>query len=129
MARRRRVGQQDAVPRLRQSPLVAYGVPFPLRVLDLALILVALPVVLPMAAVITLSVFLDSPGPVLYRSRRIGRGGRPFTMLKFRTMGRDAEGPPLSARGDARLTPLGLHLSQSRLDELPQLLNVLRGEM
>jgi lipopolysaccharide/colanic/teichoic acid biosynthesis glycosyltransferase len=114
---------------LRRSPLVADRIPAPLRAFDLAVVILVAPLALLVGAVIALAVFLDSPGPVLYRSRRIGRGGRAFTMLKFRTMVRDAAGPPLSARGDVRLTPLGRHLSQSRLDELPQLLNVLRGEM
>jgi lipopolysaccharide/colanic/teichoic acid biosynthesis glycosyltransferase len=66
---------------------------------------------------------------VIYRSRRIGRGGRPFHVLKFRTMVRDASGPSISARDDMRYTPLGRTLAYSRLDELPQLWNVLRGEM
>jgi lipopolysaccharide/colanic/teichoic acid biosynthesis glycosyltransferase len=79
--------------------------------------------------VLAIAVLLDSPGPVLYRSRRIGRGGRQFDMLKLRTMVRDAAGPPLSARGDERYTPLGRTLASSRLDELPQLWNVLRGDM
>ena len=57
------------------------------------------------------------PGPVLYRSRRIGCGGRPFDMFKFRTMTRNAEGPLVSARRDARFTPLGLTLAHSRLAE------------
>jgi lipopolysaccharide/colanic/teichoic acid biosynthesis glycosyltransferase len=74
-------------------------------------------------------VYLDSPGPVLYRSNRVGRGGRSFQMLKFRTMRREAAGPPLSVAHDARYTPLGHRLASSRLDELPQLWNVIRGEM
>jgi lipopolysaccharide/colanic/teichoic acid biosynthesis glycosyltransferase len=100
-----------------------------LRILDLVVVLLSLPVVLPLAAVLAVAVFLDSPGPILYRSRRIGKGGRAFAMLKFRTMIRDASGPPLSARDDERYTPLGRSLAVSRLDELPQLWNVVRGDM
>jgi len=114
---------------LRRSPLVTDGIPRSLRVLDLVCVLLALPVALLVGAVIAVAVFLDSPGPILYRSRRIGRGGRSFEMLKFRTMVRDAGGPSLSARSDARYTPLGRTLAYSRLDELPQLWNVVRGEM
>ena len=111
------------------SPSAGARIPPALRAFDLAMVVLALPLALVAGAVIAVAVWLDSPGPVIYRSRRIGRGGRPFTMLKFRTMARDAQGPPLSARGDERHTPLGRHLTQSRLDELPQLWNVLRGEM
>jgi len=100
-----------------------------LRVLDVLVVVLSLPVVLPLAAVLAVAVFLDSPGPILYRSQRIGKGGRPFAMLKFRTMVRDAIGPPLSARDDERYTPLGRSLAVSRLDELPQLWNVVRGDM
>ena len=119
----------DALRRLRRSPLVADAIPGRLRALDLLLVLLALPLVLPLAALLAIAVFVDSPGPVLYRSRRIGCGGRPFDMLKLRTMKRDAVGPPLSASGDERYTPLGRTLASSRLDELPQLWNVLRGDM
>jgi lipopolysaccharide/colanic/teichoic acid biosynthesis glycosyltransferase len=119
----------EVLSRLRRSPLVADAIPTPLRLLDLALVLLMLPVALLVGGLIALAVAIDSPGPVIYRSRRIGRGGLPFDMLKFRTMVRDAAGPPLSARGDERYTPLGRTLAYSRLDELPQLWNVLRGEM
>jgi lipopolysaccharide/colanic/teichoic acid biosynthesis glycosyltransferase len=78
---------------------------------------------------VTLVVLIDSPGPVLYRSRRIGRDGVPFSMLKFRTMQHGAGGPLLSSRLDQRFTPVGRFLALTRLDELPQLWNVLRGEM
>ena len=88
-----------------------------------------LPFALLFGLLLALAVFLDSPGPVFYRSRRIGRGGRPFAMLKFRTMVRDATGPPVSAHGDERYTPLGRSLASLRLDELPQLWNVIRGDM
>jgi len=97
--------------------------------MDVTLVLFALPLLLPLGLVVALAVFLDSPGPVIYRSQRIGRGGLLFEMLKFRTMTRDAEGPPLSAAGDDRYTPLGRRLALSRLDELPQIWNVLRGDM
>ncbi|MEA2310354.1 MAG: hypothetical protein QOE28_322 [Solirubrobacteraceae bacterium] len=108
---------------------MAREIPVPLRLLDLTLVAMLLPFALVAGTLLAIAVFLDSPGPILYRSRRIGRGGEPFDMLKFRTMVRDAEGPPLSARGDARYTPLGRSLASSRLDELPQLWNVVRGEM
>jgi lipopolysaccharide/colanic/teichoic acid biosynthesis glycosyltransferase len=91
--------------------------------------LLALPVALVMGAVFALAVLLDSPGPILYRSRRVGRGGRGFDMLKFRTMRCDLSGPPLSARDDVRYTRVGRWLSAKRFDELPQLVNVLRGDM
>jgi lipopolysaccharide/colanic/teichoic acid biosynthesis glycosyltransferase len=114
---------------LSRSPRVVDRIPLSLRALDLTLLLLALPVVLPLALVVALAVFLDSPGPVLYRSRRVGRGARVFEMLKFRTMLRDAAGPPLSVAGDERYTPLGRRLAATRLDELPQLWNVARGQM
>jgi lipopolysaccharide/colanic/teichoic acid biosynthesis glycosyltransferase len=119
----------DALKRLRRSPIVAHGIPLRLRVLDIALLLLVLPFALVVGLLVAVAVFLDSPGPILYRSIRIGKSGRPFAMLKFRTMMRDSSGPPLSARGDERYTPFGRSLASSRLDELPQLWNVLRGEM
>lgn len=99
------------------------------RAFDVVLCVLALPVLLVLGGAIAVAVFLDSPGPVLYRAPRIGRGGKPFSMLKFRTMRHDAVGPPLSAAGDERHTPLGRFLSRHRLDELPQVVNVLRGDM
>jgi lipopolysaccharide/colanic/teichoic acid biosynthesis glycosyltransferase len=78
---------------------------------------------------VALAVLIDSPGPVLYRSRRIGRDGVPFWMLKFRTMRHLAGGPLISSRTDVRFTPVGRFLALTRLDELPQLWNVLRGQM
>jgi lipopolysaccharide/colanic/teichoic acid biosynthesis glycosyltransferase len=114
---------------LRSSPVVADRIPRPLRAFDVALVLLISPLALVVGGCIALAVLLDSPGSVLYRSRRIGRGGRPFEMLKFRTMTRDSAGPLLSASRDPRYTQLGRMLAGSRLDELPQLWNVLRGEM
>jgi lipopolysaccharide/colanic/teichoic acid biosynthesis glycosyltransferase len=118
-----------ALARLRRSPKVADRIPRGLRVLDLAIVLLTLPILLPVGLLVAVAVFLDSPGPVIYRSQRVGKGGLVFEMLKFRTMTRDAEGPPLSAAGDERYTPLGRRLAISRLDELPQLWNVLKGDM
>ena len=71
----------------------------------------------------------DSPGPVFYAARRVGRNGVPFTMYKFRTMVTDAAGPPVTASDDPRITRTGRWLRSAKLDELPQLLNVVRGEM
>ena len=88
------------------------------------LVLLALPI-----ALIAVAIRLDSPGPAFYRCRRIGFRGREFLMLKFRKMHDDASGPALTAKQDARFTRLGRFLAESKLDELPQLWNVLRGQM
>lgn len=103
------------------------------RAMDVALVLIfALPaVVVVLFAVIALKI--ESPGaPVLFRQERVGRGGRVFKLIKLRTMIPDAEkhtGPVLSSGNDTRVTNVGTFLRNSRIDELPQLWNVLRGEM
>jgi lipopolysaccharide/colanic/teichoic acid biosynthesis glycosyltransferase len=101
------------------------------RVFDLLVSLIALIVCSPVLAAITLAVRLSSPGPVLFRQMRSGRRGVPFHVLKFRTMRVDAaaSGPALTQRGDPRITRLGAWLRRTKLDELPQLVNVVRGEM
>jgi sugar transferase (PEP-CTERM system associated) len=100
---------------------------------ELVAALAVLAVAAPLMAVIALLVKLDSPGPVLYRQVRVGEKGRLFSLIKFRTMRADAEaatGPVwATANGDDRVTRLGSLLRIARLDELPQLFNVLRGEM
>lgn len=99
------------------------------RALDLVVLAFLTPAILVIGLAIALAVYLDSPGPVLYRSRRVGRDGQGFSMLKFRKMRRDAQGAPLTAFADERFTPIGQFLALTRLDELPQVINVLRGEM
>jgi lipopolysaccharide/colanic/teichoic acid biosynthesis glycosyltransferase len=99
------------------------------RAFDVCLTLVLLPAALTIGLMVAIAVLIDSPGPPFYRSWRVGRDGRPFRMLKFRTMRHRAEGPAISARYDERLTPLGRLLASTRLDELPQLWNVLKGDM
>ncbi|WP_366103052.1 sugar transferase [Ottowia sp.] len=101
------------------------------RIMDVTLTVIALPVVLPLMLCIGLWVKADSPGPALFRQQRVGQGGRMFNILKFRTMraGSAEQGPAVTAAGDARITRAGAWLRRTKLDELPQLLNVLRGEM
>jgi len=86
---------------------------------------------LPVLLACALAVRLDSRGPVLFRQERIGRSGRPFTILKFRTMvdRPQGDGPLITATNDPRVTGVGRWLRRTKLDELPQLINVLRGEM
>ena len=85
----------------------------------------------PICFVVAVCIKLDSRGPVFYRGVRIGRHGRPFRIFKFRTMGPDAEhvGSTSTGQNDPRITRVGRWLRPWKLDELPQLLNVLRGEM
>ena len=85
----------------------------------------------PVLVVIALAVAVSSPGPVLFRQQRVGLHGRPFEILKFRTMANAPEGtgPLVTAAGDRRITPVGRVLRAAKLDELPQLWNVVRGDM
>ena len=109
----------------------AYKRPFDLAVLTLTGVALA-PVWLPLAVAIALAIRLQDGGPVLYRQVRLGRAGRPFEIVKFRTMRVGAEhatGPVLAVARDARATPVGRWLRRLRLDEMPQAVNVLRGEM
>jgi lipopolysaccharide/colanic/teichoic acid biosynthesis glycosyltransferase len=97
--------------------------------MDIALSALALLLLSPLFAVIALLVVLDSRGPVFFRADRVGFRGRPLRMLKFRKMRTGASGVALTVAGDERLTRLGAWLVRTKLDELPQLWHVLRGEM
>jgi lipopolysaccharide/colanic/teichoic acid biosynthesis glycosyltransferase len=107
-----------------------------LRLLDIVLSALFLLAALPIAAVLTAVLLATSGRPLLYRGERVGRGGHVFTMLKFRTLKADAElrlgpylGEELVLRTQREFTPLGRWLKATQLDEIPQFLNVLRGDM
>lgn len=99
------------------------------RVASIVASLVGLLMSAPVMAAIALAVRLDSPGPVLFRQRRVGREGRLFTLYKFRTMLADADHSEPARPHDPRVTRVGRWLRRTRLDELPQLYNILRGDM
>jgi lipopolysaccharide/colanic/teichoic acid biosynthesis glycosyltransferase len=99
------------------------------RTLDVAVAAPVLLLLAPLFIVIAAAIKLEGPGGVLYRCRRVGRGGRELRMLKFRKMHEGARGPALVQKKDERFTRLGAFLARTKLDELPQLWNVLKGEM
>jgi lipopolysaccharide/colanic/teichoic acid biosynthesis glycosyltransferase len=101
------------------------------RTFDLVVALLGLVLLSPVLLLVTLLIKLDSPGPALFRQERIGKGFRPFRIYKFRTMVHDAprRGGPITFGTDQRITRLGRVLRKTKIDELPQLVNVLRGEM
>ena len=118
-------------PRRRFATDGRYKRPFDLAVVVTALLLLA-PFWLLLGLAIALAIRIDDRGPVLYRQTRLGRAGRPFRILKFRTMvvgAEDGTGPVRAARQDARVTAVGRLLRRFHLDELPQVVNVLKGEM
>jgi lipopolysaccharide/colanic/teichoic acid biosynthesis glycosyltransferase len=99
------------------------------RALDLVVAVLVGIFSLPLVSVIAVAIKVDSRGPVFFRCRRVGHRGTPFGMLKFRKMVDGAGGPGLTALHDDRLTRVGRLLAHSKLDELPQLWNVVRGQM
>jgi exopolysaccharide biosynthesis polyprenyl glycosylphosphotransferase len=112
------------------------------RAFDLIISLICLPLLLPLMGLIALAIRLDTPGPIFYRQKRVGENGRLFEMVKFRTMIDGAEGKVSAVqafdengralhknRNDPRVTRTGRFLRRTSLDEIPQLINILRGEM
>ena len=101
------------------------------RALDVSLSVAALILLSPVLAAAALAVALESGRPILFRQTRVGLGGREFAMFKFRSMVRDAAaiGPYWTASDDPRITPVGRFLRRTSIDELPQLINVLAGDM
>jgi lipopolysaccharide/colanic/teichoic acid biosynthesis glycosyltransferase len=99
------------------------------RFLDVLVAALLLLLLFPVIAAVVLAIKLVDPGPAFYRCRRLGYRGRPFDMLKFRKMRGDASGLPLTVAGDARFTRVGRILAETKLDEIPQLWNVIKGEM
>jgi lipopolysaccharide/colanic/teichoic acid biosynthesis glycosyltransferase len=101
------------------------------RLFDVTMAASGLLLIAPLLAVVPVLIRLDSSGPVIFRQTRVGRGFRPFTIYKFRTMTSAAGklGGPLTFAGDPRITRVGRWLRATKIDELPQLFNVLRGDM
>lgn len=101
------------------------------RVIDVVFVALTVPLWIALWGIVWLAVRLDSPGPAIYRQQRVGRNGEPFTLIKFRTMVIDAEknGPQFASEDDPRITRIGRLLRKSRLDEIPQLWNVLVGDL
>jgi len=105
--------------------------------IDVLCALAAITILLPIMAVVAVTIKLDSPGPALFRQQRVGFRAKPFTVYKFRTMrvapapasSEDARQQAMTLENDPRITRLGAFLRRSRLDELPQLFNILKGEM
>ncbi len=99
--------------------------------MDFSSSLIGLCVLGPLFLVVAVVIRLTSPGPVFYRALRVGLGGRLFRLYKFRTMVVDAEylGPPVTGKDDPRVTSVGRFLRRTKIDELPQLLNVIKGDL
>ena len=142
---KRRMNEQESITQ-PQDPRADRGLPIWKRALDLALIVLVSPGLLLLGAMVSLLIKCGSPGPVFFRQRRVGYKGKQFVCYKFRTMRVDANSDPhrrhthqlirsqtpmvkLDARRDPRLIPCGSLLRVTGLDELPQILNVIRGEM
>ncbi|MEO0575369.1 MAG: sugar transferase [Pseudomonadota bacterium] len=142
-AARIRLSMVNGVPLLSFEPVARdESALFLKRIVDVSLILLALPILIPVFALVALAIKIDDPGPVFFTQQRIGYHKRKFPMFKFRSMVVDAEarmqevehlneaeGPNFKIKDDPRVTKLGNFLRKSSIDELPQLLNVLRGEM
>lgn len=133
MTSRLRVEEIGGIPllKIKDAAITGWRLVFK-RTFDLLFSAAALILLSPLFALLALGVALSSKGPVFYRQERIGRDGRRFFLVKFRSMYRDAEsgtGPVWTVKDDSRVTPFGRLLRRFSLDELPQLVNVFRGEM
>jgi lipopolysaccharide/colanic/teichoic acid biosynthesis glycosyltransferase len=113
------------------EPVVLRGDSLPRRLVDIVLSAIALGLLSPLLLLVAIAVKLDSRGPAFYSQKRVGRFGRTFRILKFRSMVANAEGlgPVLCGHRDPRITRFGTILRSTKLDELPQLINVLKGDM
>ncbi len=123
----------SGLPVLRLKTVVFSGWQgFLKRTFDIIISLISLIILFPFILLIAIAIKLTSPGPIFYKQKRVGLDGKEFIMLKFRSMKVDAEketGPVWAKRDDPRVTPIGRILRRTSLDELPQLINVLKGEM
>lgn len=122
--------------RLRSKPELVFGQLLPSqpylrikRLCDFAFALIVLPLAIPILIVATLIIRAESPGSILFRQTRVGYQGRLFTCYKLRTMRNDIAGPLYTQENDPRITAIGRFLRKSRIDELPQIFNVLKGDM
>jgi exopolysaccharide biosynthesis polyprenyl glycosylphosphotransferase len=124
------VGTSEMSSRIEKARHAASGAGK--RVFDILAATALLVFLAPLILLVGLAIKLDSPGPVLYRQQRIGRGGRPFEILKFRSMTVDAEKDGVAAwaaKDDRRVTRVGRFIRKLRIDEIPQAINVIRGDM
>jgi exopolysaccharide biosynthesis polyprenyl glycosylphosphotransferase len=99
------------------------------RLIEIISIIITLPISIPLIIIISLLIKITSTGPIIYKQERIGRGDKPFTLYKFRTMKNDQEGPLWTVENDSRITFIGKFLRRTHLDEIPQLLNIFKGEI
>src|SRR5215813_8810896 len=101
------------------------------RIFDILMATIGLVILAPLFLIVAVLIKLDSPGPIFFRQVRMGRGFRPFSIYKFRTMVWDTlgKGRPITVGNDPRITRAGRLLRATKIDELPQLINVLKGEM
>jgi len=128
-----KTNQIFGLPLIEISPdLMPAWEKFTKRLMDLAISLSVLVIMMPVIVVISIAIKWSSAGPAIYSQNRVGKNGKQFTMYKFRTMYNDAEantGPTWAAENDPRVTKVGAWLRKTRLDEIPQFYNVLKGEM
>lgn len=121
------INEQNLVTTIKRKPLYF----FIKQLIDSLFSLSSLIILFPLFIVIAVLIKIDSPGSIFYKQERIGLDGKPFFILKFRTMYSDAEkyGPQWANKNDSRITVVGHYLRKYRIDEIPQFINILRGEM